>query len=131
MVGRQFFLSSLLVGASLMSASLAHAKDTDNNVWGNWNLIIVQLDNSGVPMSQFPVSLRKSSTISKDRAPKITIDSLETSDQDQGRVIDIVCDNTSIKQKFYSVSQLKGWASKMTCYGQSYYFIVNPVGAKK
>lgn len=130
-MGCKSFFNSLCVSVALMGASLAHAKEAENNVWGNWNLIIVQLDGSGVPMNQFPVSLRKSSTISKDRAPKITIDSLETSDQDQGRVIDIVCDNTSIKQKFYSVSQLKGWASKMTCYGQSYYFIVNPVGSKK
>jgi hypothetical protein len=127
----KLFAGLLLSAGFLSITNMACAKEAEASAWASWDLVIVQLDNSNVPMNKFSISLEKSSTISKDNAPKISIDDLESSDKDQGRVIDIVCDTASIKQKFYSIGQLKGWASKMSCYGQNYYFIVNPATRTK
>lgn len=102
---------------------VAPAPSTDP--WGNWNLVIVTLDKNEKPSDKTEIAINKPVKIKKDNGPEIVIQNFDL-ENGTGKLLRIECNDISITQKFDNNSQLKGWATQISCFKQKYYFIINP-----
>jgi len=110
----------------LLYQSNEKAQTEEKTNFKSYKLVVVTLDKNKKPeLSKSIVfdDLENSMPYGKN-GPKITISKFSTENSD-GKILQLSCANLDIKQKFDNALLLKGWASDIVCNKNNYFVMIN------
>lgn len=97
--------------------------------WNQFELVAIILDSNKKPVKSKGFNLNAQADIVPFDKNGMKLNVVDFNmNQGIGKVLQLSCGSTHIKQKFDSPLLLKGWAAEFTCGKTNYFVIINPKG---